>query len=91
MYSSVRAKLYCPPSLPPMGHTVTVLLCLAEHETARDLKTAAMECLLQLSQADNKCTFLNYVLTLLMLKHRYNLYVKFFVFKIMISNYCSSG
>ena len=58
MYSSVRAKLYRPPSLPPMGHTVTMLLCLAEHETARDLKTAAMECLLQLSQADNKCTFL---------------------------------
>ncbi|XP_041375233.1 TELO2-interacting protein 1 homolog [Gigantopelta aegis] len=51
---SIHNKLYSAASLPPMGHAVTVLLWLAEHEQARELKIVAMECLLQLSQADNK-------------------------------------
>ena len=54
-YSSVLQHLYSVIFLPLLGHAVSLLLNIAEGEKARNVKILAMECLLDLSQADSKC------------------------------------
>ncbi|XP_060595560.1 TELO2-interacting protein 1 homolog [Ruditapes philippinarum] len=52
--SSVVQHLYTILCLPLLGHSVSLLLNIAEVERARNLRILAMECLLDFSQADSK-------------------------------------
>ncbi|KAJ8320216.1 hypothetical protein KUTeg_001803 [Tegillarca granosa] len=47
---SIIRNLYSVPSLPVLGHSMSVILNLAENEWSRSLKIAAMNCLLELGQ-----------------------------------------
>ncbi|KAL4220850.1 TEL2-interacting protein 1 [Mactra antiquata] len=51
---SVIQHLYTILCLPLLGHSVSLLLNIAEVERARNLRILAMECLLDYSQADSK-------------------------------------
>ncbi|XP_052284808.1 TELO2-interacting protein 1 homolog [Dreissena polymorpha] len=51
---SVVQQLYGVMCLPLLGHSVSLLLNIAEMERARNLRILAMECLLDFSQADSK-------------------------------------
>ncbi|XP_052760793.1 TELO2-interacting protein 1 homolog [Mya arenaria] len=51
---SVVQQLYTLLCLPLLGHSVSLLLNIAEIERARNLRILAMECLLDFSQADTK-------------------------------------
>ncbi|CAH1773622.1 unnamed protein product [Owenia fusiformis] len=51
---SIIEKVYAVPFLPPMGHAVSLLLDLIEKEKLRQLRTDAMDALLELAQCNKK-------------------------------------